>query len=208
MKLSVTISCLAAVLFISTVSAAPVHIVLKASAVVSPNASGFFALGEIATVSGGDAVMRTRFTVICVGRAPLSGENRQLTSGDIALKIRQAGYDPDKDAALEGATSAIVTVAATSPAPPAPNNGGVVKEGAASKEGVAISAPTNAGGQFLIHRGDPVTIIVQSESVTITARGIARDNGGLGETIRVHRDGVMTDLTVTVLDSQTVALEI
>ena len=194
MKFFVTISCFAAALLASSASAAPVHIALKASSIVSPDANGYFTLGEIAALSGGDAAMRTRFTAICVGRAPLSGENRLLTPGDIALKLRQAGCDPDKDAALEGATTAIVTVAAT---PPAPN-----------KQGAASSAPTNAGGQFLIHRGDPVSIIVQSESVTITARGIARDNGGQGDTIRVHRDGIMTDLAVTVLDSQTVALEI
>ena len=60
----------------------------------------------------------------------------------------------------------------------------------------------------MIHRGDAVTIVIQSGALTITAPGIARENGGAGDTIRVHREGVMTDLTVRVLDAKTVQLEI
>ena len=43
--------------------------------------------------------------------------------------------------------------------------------------------------------------------MTITAKGVARDNGAAGDTIHVHRNDCLTDLVVTVLDAQTVQLE-
>ena len=64
-----------------------------------------------------------------------------------------------------------------------------------------------AGGT-LLHRGDAVTIVIRSDALTITAPGIARESGGVGDTVRVHREGVMTDLSVRVLDAKTVQLEI
>ena len=156
-------------------AAGPVHVALKSIASVPSNSDGFFTLGSVADVSGGRPAQRTRLAAIVIGRAPLSGEHRRVTRGDLALKLRQAGCDPDKAAVLEGADVAEVTVEA----PP-----------------------------LLIHRGDAVTILIQTGSLTITAPGLAREGGGVGQTIRVHRAGVMTDLSVQVLNSQTVSLEI
>ena len=167
------------------VAASPVHVALKPAAAVSANADGFFTLGAVADVSGGEAAQRTRLSSIVVGRAPLSGESRRVTRGDLALKLRQAGCDPDKAAVLEGADAAEVT---TADAPPAPNSGGA--------------------SSSLIHRGDPVTIVIRTGPLTITAPGVAREGGGAGQTIRVHREGVMADLSVRVMDAQTVHLEI
>ncbi len=197
-------------------AAAPVHVALRASVAVSPNADGFITLGSVAALSGGDKAARLRFAAVLVARAPLPGETRQLTRGDLTLKLRQAGINPDTQAILEGANRADVMAEA----PPAPNNGGA-RLGA---EGAASSAPTSsfpaltlappllgAGGSPsvpLIHTGDAVTITIQSGPMTITAPATARESGKIGDTIRVHRDGMMTDLSVQVLDAQTVQMEI
>ncbi len=183
-------------------AAVPVHVTLKAQAAVSADAGGYFSLASIAALSGGTAAERQRLGAVCVGRAPLPDEVRRLTPGDVTLKLRQAGFHPEEDAIIDGATQIAVTVCEI-PAPPAPNNGEV---------GVPSSPPPpllGAGGQspVLIHRGDGVTIVVQDDAMSVTAKGVSRDEGRAGDTIHVHRDGVMTDLSVTVLDAQTVQLE-
>jgi len=198
-------------------AAAPVHVALKANAAVSPNADGFFTLASVADVTGGGAALRTRLAGIPIGRAPLSGETRRLTRGDLALKLRQAGCDPEKAAVLEGADAAEVTTQepgtrsagllgseSASGTTDKPTGGSSVAERLPFKSSPALLVP----GPFLIHRGDAVTIVIQTGPLTITAPGLARENGGAGQTIRVHREGVMTDLAVQVLDTQTVQLEI
>ena len=165
-------------------ASAPVHIALKSAVSVSSTADGFFLLASVADLSGGDLASRKRLGAVSVGRAPLSGEVRRLTAGDLALKLRQAGCNPDKDVVLDGVREVSVTTvgAGLAPAP-------------------AVQSP-------ILRSGTPVTILIQSGALNITALGIARQSGGVGDCIRVHRDGVMTDLYVTILDEQTVRLEI
>ncbi len=199
-------------------ASSPVHVALKPAAAVSADADGFFTLGAVADVSGGGAALRTRLAAIPIGRAPLSGESRRVTRGDLALKLRQAGCDPDKAAVLEGADAAEVTrvedavpVGVPLAAPSAPATQGGRTEGAIRTEGAMNRAPTQTPlppPSLLIRRGDPVTIVIQTGPLTITAPGVAREGGGAGQTIRVHREGVMTDLSVRVMDAQTVHLEI
>ena len=188
--------CLA--LLVVPAGAAPVHITLKAAAAAPPNADGFITLGSVAALSGGDKAARVRYAAVPVARAPLSGETRQLTRGDLALKLRQAGINPDTQVVLEGADRAEVTAEAEAAAP----------------ESVIPAALPNAPAPAakltgpVIHNGDAVTICIQSGPMTITAPATARESGRVGDTIRVHRDGVMTDLSVQVLDAQTVQMEI
>lgn len=186
-------------------AAAPVHVTLKAAAAASPNADGFITLGSVAALSGGDKAARLRFAAVLIARAPLPGETRHLTRGDLALKLRQAGINPDTQAVLEGADRADVTAEGT---PPAPNNGGVGVEGVTAEGSLPAPPLLGTGGSVLIHAGDAVTITIQSGPMTITAPATARESGKAGDTIRVHRDGVMTDLSVQVLDAQTVQMEI
>ncbi len=185
-------------------AAKPVHIALKPLAAISPDADGFFSLGSVADLTGGDLSLRTRLATILIGRAPLSGETRHVTRGDLALKLRQAGCDPDKATVLEGAETADVTMGDSTPAP----NSGGVGLGKGPSPDSALPAPKMGAGGVLVHRGDAVTIVIQSGPLIIHALGVARENGAAGQTIRVHRDGVMTDLTVQVLDAHSVDLEI
>lgn len=184
------------------VSAAPVHVALKASASAVPNADGFLTLGTVAGITGGDKAARTRFAAVPVARAPLSGETRRLTRGDLALKLRQAGINPDTQAVLEGADCAAVTAEVTQ-SPPAPNSGG------ARADQPAVPAPQVLGAEGpVIRSGEAVTILIQSGAMTITAPATARENGRVGETIRVYRAGGMADVSVQVVDAQTVRMEI
>ena len=213
-------------LLVVPAAATPVHVALKSTASAAANADGFLTLGTIAGITGGDKAARARFAAVLVARAPLSGETRRLTRGDLALKLRQAGINPDTQAVLEGADSAEVTAALrdeaeTHPdasAGPPETGGRRVLDNAVAANPLLNSFPLRSGeggGERtrrsslpLIHNGDAVTIYIQSGAMTITAPATARESGRVGDTIRVHRTGVMTDLTVQVLDAQTVQMEI
>ena len=189
--------------------AAPVHVALKPAADASANPDGFITLGSVAVLSGGDKTARARFAAVPVARAPLPGETRQLTRGDLALKLRQAGINPDTQVILEGADRAEVTA----DSPPAPILGSHTEQIGSPPENSSAPnpAPQNWGGgaaPLVIHNGDAVTIYIESGPLTITALATARESGKAGDMIRVHRDGVMTDLSVQVLDAHTVQMEI
>lgn len=199
--------------------AAPVHVSLRASAQSGPNASGFVTLSQIADLSGGAKAERVRMASVPVGRIPLSGDTRLLTPGDVALKLRQAGFHPDQDVVLEGAKQVSVTSADTdavsSPsafapglaAAPAlsPSSASFAGKGAGGIS--SLSSPPAFPAAIVIHRSDSVTVVVQQGDLSITAKAIARESGAVGQLIRVHRDGAASDLSATVLDAQTVQLE-
>ena len=190
--------------------AAPVHVSLKPTASALPNADGFLTLGTVAGITGGDKAARARFSTVPIARAPLSGETRRLTRGDLSLKLRQAGINPETQAILEGADSAEITTDCPLEVPPAPNNGGVREN---NSRPLGIAPPLlGAGGPPpslpVIRSGDAVTILIQSGAMTITAPATARENGRVGDTIRVQRPGISADLSVQVLDAQTVQMEI
>ena len=189
-------------------AAAPVHIALKSVAAVSSNSDGFFLLASVADLSGGDLASRKRLGSVSVGRAPLSGEVRRLTLGDLALKLRQAGCNPDKDVVLDGVGEVSVTTVGAGLAPALVSAPGLIPDSGLSGPGRAGASPAPTVQSPIIRSGTPVTILIQSGALNITAPGIARQSGGVGDSIRVHRDGVMTDLYVTILDEQTVRLEI
>lgn len=51
----------------------------------------------------------------------------------------------------------------------------------------------------VVHRGDPIVLELDSPSVRILARGTAREDGRIGERIRVARDGERKPLRATVV---------
>lgn len=189
-------------------SAAPVHVSLKANASLGPSASGFLTLAQIADLSGGAKAERVRMASVLVGRLPLPGDTRLLTVGDINLKLRQAGFHPEHDALLEGAKQVSVTSAqtqASSPlALPAPVFPSVPAQPPSSAD-TRLAPP--APFAIAVHRNDSVNVVVQQGDMTITAKATARENGSVGQTIHVHRDGAPSDLAATVIDAQTVQLE-
>lgn len=184
-------------------------VVLHDTAIVSPDGNGFFTLGEIADITGGTPRMRGRLSVVEVGRPPLDGYQRNLNLGDVALKLRQAGIDPVGDLMLTGAQNMVVTTGGSSAVSAASMP--VV----ASAPGIPISSPTVQTAalveapkpQIVIKPGEPVTIILQDGAMTITALGLSMDAGGVGDFVRVHRDGMPTDIRGEVLDDHTVQME-
>ena len=188
-------------------SAAPVQITLKSSAAVQPDAADFFTLGSVAGLSGGSAALRARLAAIPVGRAPLPGDVRHLTPGDLALKLRQAGFQPGRDAVIgEGVAQADVTVA-DAPPPPAADNGGARAASASFLPAAPESGAAGGTGGVLIHTGDPITIRIDDGPISVTADGVAESGGAAGDTVRVRRTGVASLLDATVVDAQTVELE-
>lgn len=186
-------------------AATPIHVTLKSQSAVIANADGFFSLASIAALSGGTAAEREKIGAVCIGRAPLSNEVRRLTLGDISLKLRQAGFRPQTDAVIDGAPQVSVTVGMIAQeALPAPNS---VDRGGAGQSDPHTPPLFGDGGPLLVHRGDAVNIVIQEDDLSITAKGVARDAGRAGDAIHVHREGIMTDLSVTVLDAQNVQLE-
>ncbi len=188
---------------------APVHVSLRARAQSGPAANGFLVLSQIADLSGGTKSERARLAFVPVGRIPLSGDTRLLTPGDVSLKLRQAGFHPERDIVLEGAKQvSIVSVDAAAPAllaQPASVPVSALARRESSEGGHNEATPPPA---IIIHRSDSVAIVVQQGDLTITAKGTAREAGAVGQTIRVHRDGALSDLTATVLDAQTVQLDL
>ena len=57
-----------------------------------------------------------------------------------------------------------------------------------------------------IHRGDVVTITLQSENFLITAQGRARKSGGVGEMIPVINLSSHKEISARIIDSETVAV--
>ena len=176
-----------------------VHISLKPNAAVTADADGFFSLGAISDLSGGDANERAHLRGVPVGRAPIPDQIRLITPGDVLLKMRQAGLNPASGIVLDGAKQVSVTLNAL-PLASAPSD-------ARSHDALAAALPVPPGPP-LIHRGDTITVLFQDGELSISAKGVARDVGRAGDTIRVHRDGVMNDLSAIVIDAQTVQLEL
>ncbi len=189
--------------------AAPVHVALKASAGGGTAANGFLTLSQIADLSGGTKAERVRMASVPVARIPLPGDTRLLTLGDVALKLRQAGFHPERDAVLEGAKQVSVTGAdsdgSSLPAPASFLSQSMPARQASAADNKSAVPPAPA---IVVHRNDSVNIVVQQGDMTITAKGMARDAGAVGQAIRVHRDGAPSDFTATVLDAQTVQLEL
>lgn len=184
-------------------SAAPVHIALHANAVVQPDAADYFTIGSIADLSGGAPALRLRLANIRVGRAPLPGNVRQLNQGDLALKLREAGFQPGRDAVVGGATEADVTLRTNSAPPPAASSTAPAAPAVTSPE--TRTPPVAPAAQ--IHPGDPVTIRIDDGDIRISAAGVARSEGTVGQIIRVYRPGSTEDVNAVVIDAQTVELE-
>ena len=180
------------------VRAASVKVVLHDTATVMADDNGFFTLGEISDISGGTPELRDKLNNVEVGRAPLDSYVRHLNLGDVALKLRQAGVDPNRDLKLSGAENIVVSTAVHAVA---------VKTVASSTSSTTTAQPAPQAPEIAIKRGDPVTIVLQDGSLMVTAAGQSRDNGAIGDVIHVHRNGVMVDILAQVLDNRTVQME-
>lgn len=190
---------------------APHHVVvagrlsvsLHSSAIVTPDGNGFITLGSIADITGGTQAQRDRLNIVEVGRPQIDGFTRQLNQGDVSLHIREAGMDPDHDMSLIGATTVAVVASGEAGQTPVASIASI-----ASGPTPASVGPTSAARQITVHKNSPVTIQIDNDMMTITAVGVALDDGAVGDTIRAHRNGMTNDVNVRVVDSRTVELEL
>jgi len=163
--------------------------------------SDFVTLGDIADISPSPQASKAsaRLAATVVGRAPMPGESRPLTRGDILLKLRQAGINP-ATVDVEGASDITISStqlpqAVTAPALP-------------SSTGAPQASPTTADPTApAIRVGDPVDIVLADGLVTVRARGTAVTGGTIGKEITVRRDNAPRTLTGIIIAPGRVELE-
>ena len=185
---------LCSLVFLCAVSGA--RAAVKASVEVHPTATAtadYFLLGDLATVRCSDKALSARLSAIVLGHAPIPGSTRPLTAGDIRLKLRQGGIDPET-VTFTGSDTVVIS-AVSSPASPT------------DASDPAKAADGSKPADSLIHAGDGVNLVFESSGVVITARVTAITGGAAGSQISVRREGSDRALRGTVLDSQTVRLE-
>jgi hypothetical protein len=151
-------------------------------------------LGDIADISPSPQTCKAsaRIAATIVGRAPLPGQTRQLTRGDICLKLRQAGIDP-ATVDLEGATNLVISQTATESD----------QDGSASGD---PGAPAKPAGP-VVKPGDELDIVLVDGPVIARTKAFAITGGYVGDTISVRRDGSERPLTATIIDAGQAELE-
>jgi hypothetical protein len=169
-------------------------IVILPAAVVSGDT---FTLADIATVTTADTMLRMQLMRVPMGRCPLNGLTRPFNEGDVCLKLRQAGIDPET-LTISGATDLTLTGSSTSPvsqtvlpavlAPTVPS--------------LAVTNPSQA----VIHSGDKVTLIYDDDGMEISADVVATSSGAAGQMISLQRDGATHSLQGIVEDAHTVKM--
>jgi hypothetical protein len=171
-------------------------VVLHATAAVSGDS---FCLSDIATVTSTNTSLRAKLMSVPMGRAPLAGLTRQFNEGDVSLKLRQAGIDPET-LAISG-PSQIVVLGSSVAMPNLPVS--IAAQPAAAPQSQASPAQPKS---IVIHRGDKVTLEYDGDGLAITADVVASMDGAIGDTISLSRDGAAHSLTGIVQDAQTVKM--
>ncbi|MBF0536811.1 MAG: flagellar basal body P-ring formation protein FlgA [Nitrospirae bacterium] len=92
--------------------------------------------------------------------------------------------------------------------------GAITEESACIGRTLSYSVPVNRTiterileDVYAIKRGQEVTIFYESGNVRITTKGIAKDNGNVGRTIKVENPSSKKVVVGTVIDSHTVKVE-
>jgi hypothetical protein len=135
-----------------------------------------------------------------MGRCPLPGLTRPFHEGDVALKLRQAGIDP-QTIAISGAADLVVTGGGSISVTP-----GTPAQAAIATVTTLTRTASTAPKTILIHYGDTVTLEYDCDGLDISAKVVAMSSGAAGDTISLRRDGAIHPLTGTVVDAQTVRM--
>jgi flagella basal body P-ring formation protein FlgA len=78
---------------VAAVAQTPVRVDVRANSGVDQD---MIALGDIAVVSGSDLALVRRLKAVTVGRSPLPGSSRNLTEGEVRVRLKQAQIDTDR----------------------------------------------------------------------------------------------------------------
>jgi hypothetical protein len=176
-----------------------------ASVSLHPSASVLgdtFSLGDIATITSTDTAFRARLMSAPMGRAPLAGLSRDFNEGDVSLKLRQAGIDPERLSISGPSDILVVGAGGLSPTMvvlPVP----MAAAAAATKGVQAVSTLPAVPKGILVHRGDKITLVYESTGLSISADVTATSDGAAGDTVSLQRDGAARSLTGIVVDART-----
>ncbi len=145
--------------------------------------SNFITLGDIADISPSPRASKAsaRLAAAVIGRAPMDGATRSFNRGDISLKLRQCGIDPET-INFQGASTTVV--ASTNDGSPNPTPATPSQAQTTS----VVPEPSSAS-QIVVHAGDPVDVLVADGPVTVHASAVALGSGAAGQSIRVRREG-------------------
>jgi hypothetical protein len=151
-------------------------------------------LGDIADISPSPQSCKAsaRIAATIVGRAPLPGQTRPLTRGDICLKLRQAGIDP-ATVDLEGATDLVISQ----------SGDGSDSDSYATADASGDSKPAGP----VVKPGDELDVVLVDGPVIVRAKAFAVTGGSIGDTISIRRDGASRPLTATIIDAGQAELE-
>ncbi len=187
--ISALIFCVSVGMAFAADNAAP-KVVIRASAQVQGD---FFTLGDIADITPAPAKCKSSALLASavVGRSPMLGSTRTIGRGDIRLKLRQAGYDP-QSIDIEGAPE--TSVSSDNAVDVAPSAGSQSQPVKSDKPQISVKA------------GDPVTIVFVNGPVVVRAKGFAVTSGAVGETISVRRDDATRNFSATIIDAGLVQL--
>jgi hypothetical protein len=196
-KSLVTLFCLC-IVSVSASAAPRAVIALHPSPIVTGDT---FDLADIATVTSSDTVFRLQLMNAQMGRSPLAGLSRPFDHGQVDLKLRQAGIDPET-VSITGADSLTISApdSAQSTTPPQPLGRNALPS--QSTDAVVSNGPKTV----LIHSGDRVTLVYDADGMTITADVTATTSGTEGDTINLRRDGAICILSGVVQDAHTVRM--
>ena len=149
--------------------------------------SSFITLGDIADISPSPRASKAsaRLAAAVIGSAPMEGATRSFNRGDISLKLRQCGIDPET-INFQGASSTVVASSNDDKSAP-------VTVLAAQTQPSILASTQPSASQVVVHTGDPVDVMVSDGPVTVHASAVALSSGTAGQTIRVRREGNGSD---------------
>lgn len=203
-------------------------------------------LGDIAELSG-DPEMILALAEVNVGTAPLSGSSRRLTTGQIEVRLRQAGINP-KEVEFKGSAAVRIHRGTSLPTETVQSqtfpvvvaardiprmhvisaadlevryearqgvnwNSGSIEEFIGKRAVRHFTSGTilTLGGVEVppvVERGSSVLIVSGVGGVQVTAPGVARAAGGVGEVIPVENTVSRQIVYGEIIDSETVFVNI
>jgi hypothetical protein len=164
--------------------AGAVQITVKPDATVSSD-TGW--LGDVAQVSSATSADTDRVEAVALGPAPLPGQVRPISLGYIKMRLRHARLSPT-DIDFSGAETVRVRRTA---AARVRGTGGAV--------GVAAERSGLSGAETLVSRGDLVKVVLELQTIRLTAAAQALRSGCAGDLVpvRIQATSKVIEGTVT-----------
>jgi len=163
-------------------------------------------VSDVSEIKGAGKDMTAKLNAVPLGRAPLDGLTRTLTVGNISLKLRQAGFNPDT-VTFAGASSVTISLGnSSSGSAQAPDPSGNANTPSSNSNPPSTSQKP-AVRPIVIHSGDTITAVYEDGPVSISVQATAESAGCIGDLITLRTAVSGRSLKGQIVDSETVALK-